>query len=289
MGTSRLGALRRGLPVVAILIAAAFLLSDWPLGWSGWGEHPFVAAFVAGLVLLLLTGSVVDVILQRREARRWVDLGRGAAYALDQVFFLSGMAMFQLLGAGGDTPLTPEIEFHVASARTRARTHFPDRAIGATSLIDYNEESAAALCDERLPALLADAEWRDHALMTILTLARAQEATIARWVSAFGVLGDAEGFRRVGRSIVILDRAEVVVQRLLVVAEAGAEEECAEDSTFEASVHAVVTHWRELGRAYYVEAHFWEDRHAVGSGLGLGEYPITQRRAPDRSEPGVAG
>ena len=93
--------LRRSLPFVAIAVAALVLVSDWPLGWQGWIEHPYLAAFAAGLVLLLLTGSVVDVILRHREARRWIDVGRGAAYALDRVFFLSGIAMFQLVGAGG--------------------------------------------------------------------------------------------------------------------------------------------------------------------------------------------
>jgi hypothetical protein len=111
---------RRSLPFVAILVALLVLVSDWPLGWAGWIEHPYLSAFAAGLVLLLLTGSVVDVILRRREARRWIDLGRGAAYALDQVFFLSGIAMFQLVGAGGDAGLSPEIEFHLAPPRARA-------------------------------------------------------------------------------------------------------------------------------------------------------------------------
>jgi cell division protein FtsW (lipid II flippase) len=98
------GLLRRSLSFVAILVAALVLVSDWPLGWAGWTEHPYLAAFAAGLVLLLLTGSVVDVILRRREARRWIDLGRGAAYALDQVFFLSEIAMFQRLGTIAQQP-----------------------------------------------------------------------------------------------------------------------------------------------------------------------------------------
>jgi hypothetical protein len=53
--------------------------------------------------------------------------------------------------------------------------------------------------------LLSDACWRDDTLLALLALARAQEAVIARWISAFGALGDAEGFRRVGQSIAILD------------------------------------------------------------------------------------
>ena len=63
---------RRYLPLVAILLTVALVVSDWPLDWSFWIDHPFIAALAAGLVLLLLTGSVVDAILRRREARSWV-------------------------------------------------------------------------------------------------------------------------------------------------------------------------------------------------------------------------
>lgn len=282
--------LRRSLPFVAILVATLLLLSDWPLGWSAWTDHPFIAAFVAGLVLLLLTGAVIDVILQRREARRWIDLGRGAAYALDQVFYLSGIAMFQLVGAGGDARLSPEIEFHVAPARGRARellgpgARTPEMDV---LLVEYDEERAAAIAGDRLAELLRDARWRDHAHLALLSLARAQEATIARWISAFGALGDAEGFRRVGRSIAILDRAEVVVQQLLALAEAEASGARSHPGADEA-VRAVMTYWEELVRAYSREAQYWEDRHAGASGLELSEHPITwRRRVRDASGPVV--
>jgi hypothetical protein len=285
-----MGVLRRSLPFVAILVATLLLVSDWPVGWSGWVEHPFVAAFAAGLVLLLLTGSVVDVILQRREARRWIDLGRGAAYALDQVFYLSGIAMFQLVGAGGDAQLSPEIEFHVGPARERAiellghGSSTPELSVMA----EYDEERAATVADDRLPILLSDARWRSHVLLALLALARAQEATIARWISAFGALGDAEGFRRVGRSIAILDRAEVVVQQLLAVAEveaSGADSDLTADNKV---MRTVISRWGELVRAYYQEAQYWEDRHTGASGLDLSEHPITQqRRVRARSGPAV--
>jgi hypothetical protein len=276
--------LRRSLPWFAIVVATLAFVSDWPLGWSAWTEHPLVAAFVAGLVLLLLTGSVVDVILQRREARRWVDLGRGAAYALDQVFYLSGIAMYQLVGVGHDTRLTPEIEFHVAPARKRARellanvSGVPDMDV---LLVEYDEEHAAAVHDERLPVLLPDALWREYVVLALLALARAQEATIARWISAFGALGDAEGFRRVSRSIAILDRAEVVVQQLLTVAEVEAKGARSDGATKQAT-RTVTTYWKQLVHAYAQEALYWETRHAGASGLDLSEHPITQRRVRGR-------
>ena len=271
---------RRYLPAIAVLLSAVLVVSDWPLDWSLWLAHPFLAALVAGLVLLLLTGSVVDVILRRREGRRWVDLGRGAAYALDQVFYLSGIAMFQLLGVGGSTRLSPDIEFHVAPARERAAALLPssNAADDVDVMIEYNEARASALRRDRLPVLLRDGQWRDHALLTILALARAQETTIARWIGAFGALGDNEGFRRVGRSIGILDRAEVVVQHLLVVRDAEVAGGPFDRAASDASVRTVMTYWEELVRVYYEEAHYWEDRHTVGSGLDIGEHPITQRR-----------
>jgi hypothetical protein len=144
-------------------------------------------------------------------------------------------------------------------------------------LVEYDENRAVAVPDDRLPVLLTDAGWRDHVHLALLALARAQEATIARWISAFGVLGDAEGFRRVGRSIAILDRAEVVVQQLLTVAdiETGS---ARSDLTTDEAVRTVMTYWEELVRAYYQEARYWEDRHAGASGLALSEHPITRRR-----------
>ena len=68
-----IAATRRHLPAIAVALSAVLVVSDWPLSWSLWFEHPFLAALVAGFVLLLLTGSVVDVILRRREARCWID------------------------------------------------------------------------------------------------------------------------------------------------------------------------------------------------------------------------
>ena len=273
--------LRRYLPALAIVLASVLVLSDWPLDWSFWLDHPLVAALVAGLVLLLLTGSVVDVILRRREARRWVDFGRGAAYALDQVFYFSGIAMFQLLGVGGDMRLSPEIEFHVAPARARAAQLLQNRPDpgGVDVMIEVNEERASALRADRLPILLRDDQWRDHALLAILAFARAQETTIARWISAFGALGDHEGFRRVGRSIEILDRAEVVVQHLLVIRDAGAQFDPAASDT---AMRTVMSYWEELVRAYYEEAYYWEDRHTSGSGLEISEHPTTRLRKQRR-------
>ena len=278
--------IRRYLPAIAITLSVVLVLSDWPLGWSLWFEHPFLAALAAGLVLLLLTGSVVDVILRRREARRWVDLGRGAAYALDQVFYLSSIAVVQLLGVWGEMRLSPEIEFHVAPAHARAVALLgpgTDADTDIDVMFEYMETRVAALRDDRLPTLIRDRQWRDHAVFAILALARSQETTIARWIGAFGTLGDNEGFRRIGASIRILDRAEVVVQHLLVIRDAEVVGSQPDRSALDASVQRVVAYWGELVAAYDDEADYWERRHATASGLDIGEHPITQRRGQGRS------
>jgi len=253
--------------------------TGWPIGWSFWVDHPFVAALAAGLDLLLLTGSVLDVILRRREARRWRDLGRGAAYAVDQVFWLSRIAMFQLLGARGDVQVTPEIELHVGPARARAVEllgRIPESE-ELDLLTDYDLDRATRLQDARLPALLGDRAWCDRAVFALLTLARVQETTIARWVGAFGVLGDSEGFRRIGESIAIADRAEVIVQHLLVVRPPEVDAEL-DTAAVEASRLAVQVHWSELVTVCTAEMTYWEGRHVLASGLGLSEHPITTSR-----------
>jgi hypothetical protein len=61
---------RRYLGWIAVVVAVGLLLSDYPFGWSFWFEHPFFASFLAALVLLVLTLSVVEAVIRRREERR---------------------------------------------------------------------------------------------------------------------------------------------------------------------------------------------------------------------------
>src|SRR5204863_7253988 len=94
--------------------------------------------------------------------------------------------------------------------------------VSAENITTFMMEDVAYtdLRHERLPDLLLDQQWRDHAMMTISALVRAHEAAIARWASMFGVLGDEEGFRAVARSVSLLDLAESVQQHLFAVQEA---------------------------------------------------------------------
>lgn len=272
--------LRRYLPWIAVALAVALVATDWPLGWSFWIDHPFIAALAAGLVLLLLTVSVVDAILRRREAKRWRDLGRGAAYALEQLFYLSRIAMLQLLGARVDVQLTTEIELQVAPARARAIELLGPLPppVELDLMIEYTEAGTRSLRSDRLPALVEDDEWCDHALLTLLALARLHETTIARWVGAFGTLGDSEGFRRIGGSIHLTDRIEIIGQNLLVIRRLRADGRVSDPATLAGATRAVVDRWVELARAYDEEALYWEARRAADAGAAFDDFPITRER-----------
>ena len=77
----------------------------------------------------------------------------------------------------------------------------------------------------------------------------------------------------------ILDRAEVVVQHLLVIRDAGEQFDSAASDT---AMRTVMSYWEELVRAYYEEAYYWEDRHTSGSGLEISEHPTTRLRKQRR-------
>jgi hypothetical protein len=85
-------------PIAAVATAVAVSLTDWPLGWSFWVDHPLDAALVAGAVLVFVTATVLDAYLRSREARRWRSVGRAAAAEFSHVFDQATIAMLGLLG-----------------------------------------------------------------------------------------------------------------------------------------------------------------------------------------------
>src|SRR5262249_34806580 len=155
-------------------------LSDWPFGWDFWFEHPYLAAFAAGLALLLLTGAVLDAYLRRREARRWHGIGMAAATEFLSIFYDESIAMDALLGFDNGYRLGHDVEFHLAVARARAAALLSPAHPDA----EIDEETVAT----RLPTLLADEAWRNGCSQTLRTLRGHHIDAVSRWAATFATL-----------------------------------------------------------------------------------------------------
>lgn len=265
--------------MIAVVVSLVVVASDWPLGSDFWFDHPLVAAFVGGLLLLLIAGAVVDRWLRLREARRWVDIGRGAAHAMDAIFWQSSIAMMHLIGVGGASRLGGELEPSIGPARARAHALLPvsNPADDAWVHGEYDETRAIALERERLPILLVDVQWRTHTLMAIFAISETHKKTLPVWISAFGALDDRDGFARTARTIELLDYSEALIQELV---ELSATDPAPPDA---ARATRITSHWRELVHRYYHEQEYWEARHVLDSPLGPSAYPMTTRTLRDRA------
>jgi hypothetical protein len=69
------------LALVALVALVAACASDFVIGgfWSG---HPMLTAIMSALVVVLLSGAVIDVILRRRDESRWRALAQSALIQL---------------------------------------------------------------------------------------------------------------------------------------------------------------------------------------------------------------
>jgi hypothetical protein len=123
--TGETGLWRRWLPLAAVGLVVGLALSDWPGAWPFWIDHPLIAALVGGIALLFLTGAVVDSFLRRREARRWVGVGRAAAIEFAVFFETTRWVMVQLLGVDFWVRVSPDLELNLAPARSRAAELVP--------------------------------------------------------------------------------------------------------------------------------------------------------------------
>ncbi len=103
-----------------LIVTAALLMSDWPLGfWQEfWIEHPLWAAVVGGFLLLLVTAFGLDAYVRRREARRWRVIGRVAAGEFNFGCSEAWVAMLALVGiAEISGQLSPSIQQRLDVAR----------------------------------------------------------------------------------------------------------------------------------------------------------------------------
>ena len=129
--------LRAGLPLIAVVVAVSLALSDWPIGWRLWVDHPYLTAFVAGGALLFVAGAVVDSHFRRREAHRWHGLGFVAAGEFASIQYDTGIAMAALVGIDDGYRLRSDVEFHLAIARDRATELL--RLDGEIFVVERNE------------------------------------------------------------------------------------------------------------------------------------------------------
>jgi len=268
-------ALRLGLPAIAITVAVALALSDWPIGWHLWLDHPYIAAFAAGLALLFVAGAVVDAHIRRREARRWHGLGFAAAGEFASILYDTAVAMAALSGTDDGYRLRVDIEFHLALARDRA-----------TELLRADVHEGGPCGEEaldldalapRLSLLVRDGTWRGSASQTLRVARSHLVEAVSRWTSTFAVLGDDEQFNRIARTVTIMDLITAVHIALVAIRSADDAEHLdpTEFSTF-------VTQWATLLASVDTELDFWNERRRVASRVDLS---TLERHAPSRPLP----
>jgi hypothetical protein len=259
------------LPMAAVAVAVALLLSDWPGGWSLWFDHPYLAAFCAGLALLLLTGAVLDAYLRRREARRWYGIGMAASTEFLSIFYDEGIAIDALLGFDNGYRLGVEVEFHLAAARSRSAALLP--------LTDSDEELNKDALAARLSVLLADDAWRNSCSETLRRLRGHHIDAVSRWAGTFATLHYNDEFERVARSITIMDLVVVLHVLLGRISLASAEGAPLDDG----SVEEFTNNWWSLERAITNERDFWNAQRKVDQRVELpaepyGAFADTRRR-----------
>lgn len=251
--------LRAGLPVAAVAVAVALAVSDWPLDWPFWFDHPYVAAFAAGLALLFVAGTIVDAYLRRREARRWHGLGFAAAGEFASILYDTSITTAALAGVDNGYRLRSDVEFHLGPARARAGDLLAGHGAGLTGEITPEETDVEF--DRRLAILLADERWRRSCSQT-LRVARGQLVeAVSRWTGTFAILNDDEHFNRVGRALMIMDLI-TALHMSLVAASPDADEAHLREVGFA----TFARQWRMLQESVTTELDFWNARRRVGRG-----------------------
>ncbi len=257
--------LRGGLPLIAITVAVALAISDWPLGWRFWVDHPYLAAFVAGMALLFVAGAVVDSHFRRREAHRWHGLGFVAAGEFASIQYDTGIAMAALIGIDDGYRLRSDVEFHLAVARDRATELL--HLDGGSSLIERHELDDELL-RSRLEVLIGDEAWRRSCSQTLRVARGHLVDAVSRWTGTFAILNDDEQFNRVARTVTIMDLITALHMSLVAIwpSEGRAYADSIGFSTF-------VSQWRTLLDSVHTELDFWNARRRVHARVELPTSP----------------
>jgi hypothetical protein len=236
-------------PVVAVAVTIAIFLTDWPLDWRFWVDHPLVAAVVAGLLIVIVTLAVVDAYLRAREARRWRSLGRVAAAEFSHIFDQATLGMVGLLGFDPTRP-RPEIESALAGPRGRAQELLgkQDRSDPEELLLRQRDPADGAddrWQRERLTVLIRDPAWIKGCHETLVAIGRLQLEVISRWVSSFAMLNDDAHLTSVERALRLIEAERALDSSLLL----GAERPDLADSAAQ--------RWSSLVADYRKEANYW--------------------------------
>lgn len=247
---------RRYLPLAAVVGILALAATDWPLDWDFWLEHPLAAALAAGVAIVVLTGSVIDAYLQRKEARRWAGVGRAASVEFAGLFTTSCVALAHVLALDVSVQLDVDIQFHLAAAADRAAAILDRRNLDESVAIITDAERYAIVQAERLPELVSDRTWRDMTLLTLDRLATLHVQAIARWSSIFAILEDDTRFNHVTASLAVLDEHQAVREHLLE-AQSAIGSDLGAVGSLEGVTAGLVEHWRRLTSAYNDERLYW--------------------------------
>ncbi len=268
-------ALRVGLPAIAVVVALSLALSDWPLGWRAWRDHPYVAAFAAGIAVLFVAGAVVDAHFRRREAHRWHGLGFVAAGEFAAIQYDTGVAMSALIGVDDGYRLRSDVEFHLAVARDRAIELLPP---DSETFLGERREIDDELLTSRLAVLVADEIWRRSCSQTLRVARGHLVEAVSRWTGTFAVLNDDEQFNRVARTVTITDLVTALHMSLVAIRPSG---EPADIDTM--GFAAFASQWRTLLNSLTAELDFWNARRRVHTRVEvatLGERPADRDPVP---------
>ncbi|HEY1777069.1 MAG TPA: hypothetical protein VGG41_12995 [Solirubrobacteraceae bacterium] len=247
--------------MLAILLAVALAISDWPLGWRFWGHHPFIAEFAGGLALLFVAGSVFDAYRRRREAHRWHGLGFAAAGELAAILYDTAIAVSALTGSDDGYRLRSDVEFHLGPARDRATRLMGRAPIDADAIYDEPDPGGAA---GMFSTLIGDAAWRRGASQTLRVSRSHLVEAVSRWATTFAVLNDDEDFNRVAHTVTIMDQITSLHMTLVAVPQAG--EAVNLDPV---ALSSFATQWTKLRDAVDTELAFWTARRRLGSRIEL--------------------
>jgi hypothetical protein len=254
-------AVRAGLPFIAVVVAVLLALSDWPLGWRVWVEHPYIAAFVGGGSLLFVAGAVVDAHLRRREAHRWHGLGFVAAGEFASIQYDTGIAMAALIGIDDGYRLRSDVEFHLAIARDRASELL--RSEGENVAVNPGEVDDEFLTS-RLAVLVGDDTWRRSCSQTLRVARGHLVDAVSRWTGTFAILNDDEHFNRIARTVAIMDLITALHMSLVAIGPSAGPGDI--DSN---GFSSFATQWQTLLRSVKTELDYWNTRRRVHTRVEL--------------------